>query len=322
MLKELKQFKNLGTPAYFFELLQQLEGNPNDWTTKNVREYFFNRRIDGQSIFDGCLPFLEALEVISLNDKDVIIPDTEYFRYTRSIEYLSSKLLERFFVKCSSDDVFHSIFCSENISYDIIRHSIQISNSAFPFKYSNIRQMLVDFNFLQPHPDLHIKKLIINQKYKSIFDINVLPEIKKRKIGLDELQKQLDQKRIYGEEAEHFVLSYEHKRLENKKDPEWVAPYWANAGYDIASFEDASSIHSDRFIEVKSYSGNLGFYWSRNEIDVARVKKDEYFLYLVDRSKMSDSEYSPTIIKNPYEKIIRNSEEWEKRVEGYFISRL
>ena len=64
---------------------------------------------------------------------------------------------------------------------------------------------------------------IINSRYKKLFDKIILPEIKKRKIGIEELRKSLEQNNIYGEEAELFVLKYERDRLNNKVGIDWVA---------------------------------------------------------------------------------------------------
>ncbi len=97
----------------------------------------------------------------------------------------------------------------------------------------------------------------------------------------------------------------------------WYLP--VGAGYDIVSFNGLESMVLDRLIEVKSFSGTPSFHWSRNEIDVARFKKEQYFIYLVDREKMSEESYIPTIIQNPYESVLENDIEWNKRVDSYFI---
>lgn len=320
MLKELSDYDNLGTPQYFWELFHILKKSDQVWTTKEIRKYFFNRIIDGRSIFDGCLFFAKFTKIITItNDKKVIL-DTSFLKFLKSKWYLNGKLIERLFQELKNDEAFHEIFCSQNISYDIIYHSIQINNSAFHFKYANFKQLLIDFKFLLLHPDKQVNKFIINSKYKKIFDKTILPEIKKRKIGIDELKKSLEQQQTYGEEAEKFVLTYEHQRLENQKNIDWVAEYWTNAGYDIASYNNLTSEKQNRFIEVKSYSGSLSFFWSRNEIEVARLKKEKYFLYLVDRSQTCSENYIPMIIQNPYQSILKNNK-WDKRIEKYFISK-
>lgn len=115
-------------------------------------------------------------------------------------------------------------------------------------------------------------------------------------------------------------MEFEKARLGARKEPEWVAPYWVDAGYDIASYEDIESGETNRFIEVKSFSGTPTFYWSRNEMDVARLKKGRYFLYLVDREKVNNDNYVPMVIQNPYDTVLKNDSTWNKLVDKYFIT--
>lgn len=321
MLKELKHYENLGTPKLFWELLTNLNNTGNKWTIKNVEQYFYNRIIDGCIVFDGCIPLLLAIKVITnINNKIVI--DDSFRKYLIDENYLRSKLIERLLSILNGDDDFHEIFCSENISYDIIYQSIQINNSSFRFEFASFKRLLLSFGFLQIHPDKKINKLIINAKYRKLFDMNILPEIKKRKLGLDELKKQLLQKQIYGEQAEKFVMDFEIQRLGNIKEPEQVSLYWPNAGYDISSFMDTNAATSNRFIEVKSFVGSPNFFWSRKEIDVARIKKGSYYLYLVDRNRINEPNYCPNIIKNPYEAVLKNKSQWSQQIEKYFITEI
>lgn len=323
MLKELRYYENLGTPKFFHELFQQLSSPGIQWTRNNIKEYFYNRIVDEWSIFDGCLPLAEAVGAVIANERGLISLNPSLHASLINEGYLSNKLLEMILIATKNDDIFYDIFCPSNISYDIIYRLIQIENSAFHFRYANFRQLLINFNFLHPHPDRNIGKFIINSRYKKLFDKELMPEIKKRKIGFTELEKMLEQKQIYGREAEEFALEFERKRLishPNAKGIEIISEYDIAAGYDITSFESTGSIENDRFIEVKSFSGILSFHWSRNEIDVARIKKDKYLLYLVDRNKMKDSDYSPIIIQNPYDTVMQNNQ-WTKKPDSYFISK-
>lgn len=320
MLKELSKYDNLGTPAYFHELLRLLEEGEKKWTSDDIKEYFFNRVIDGRNTFDGCLPLLKSIGIIFVSKENTVSINPSFVEYLRNDNYLNAKLIEWFFVELKEDPIFYNIFCSPNISYDVIHHSIQISHSAFHFKYANVKQFLIDFGFLLPHPDGRIRKLVINPRLRKIFDINVLPEIKKRKVGIEELQRQLDRKRLLGEEAEVFVVQFEQNRLLSEKQPEQISHYWVDAGYDIISYNDTSSVEPDRFIEVKSFVGTPNFYWTRNEMDVAKLKREKYFLYLVDRDLMSNKEYVPVVIQSPYDEILRNDSGWSKQVDKYFIS--
>ena len=130
----------------------------------------------------------------------------------------------------------------------------------------------------------------------------------------------MEQQQIYGEEAEKFVLNFEFIRLNKKKNIDWVAEYIVNEGYDIASYNHESDEFPNRFIEVKSYEGETPyFFWSRNEYSVAKRKKEEYWLYLVNRTEMNNEDYSPLIIRNPYETIIEDSK-WIKEIDKYKIT--
>ena len=316
MLKELSKYENLGTPSYHFQLLTTLRDNNDDtWQVKNISEYFHNRVIDDRSIFDGCLPLLNSIGIIKINAYDQVVIDNSFVNYLVSEKLMIDRLVERLMMSLNSDPIFHGIFCSEHISYDIIYHSIQIDNSAFPLRYTCFKQLLIDFSVLNEHPTKRFNKYIINRRYNKIFDKEVLPEIKKRKIGIEELRKSIEQNQIHGEEAEKFVLEFEKDRLHGEKEIDWVAEYSTSDGYDIASYETLYSKAHDRFIEVKSFSGQPYFFWSRNEIDIARIKKSNYYLYLVDRSKMNSSKYIPIIIQDPYNNVLKNNSKWEQRVE-------
>jgi len=316
MLKDLSNYENLGTPRCHFGLLTKILSDTKiKWDEKDVVDFFHNRIIDDRNVFDGCLPILSYTGIIEFDSEKGIIVNNPFCDFLRSESLFIDKFVEKLFFKLNFDSVFHTIFCSEYINYDIIYRSIQIDNSAFPFKYSNFKQLLYDFGVLQEHPTKHFNKYIINSHYKKIFDKVVLPEIKKRKIGIEEFQKDLERNQIYGEEAEKFVLDYEKNRLKGIKEAYWVAQYSVSDGYDIASFENELSEEYDRFIEVKSYEGNPYFFWSRNEIEVSRLRENSYYLYLVDRKKMQKVDYAPLIIRNPYVNVLKNESQWSQDIE-------
>jgi hypothetical protein len=322
MLNDLRKYENLGTPNYFYQLSKTMSQNESYWSLSNLNELFSNKVIDGRMNFDGCLLFAISIKLI-INDNDDNFSLNPIFQDCLvSDKYLQNKLLEQIFIFLSNTPEFHEIFNPIHISYDVIYNKIQITNSAFKFKYANFKQLLIDFSFITPHPDKHFKKYIIEGKYKKLFDKHILPSIKKEMFSIDELRKQIEINNIYGEEAELFVLEFEKRRLFGHKrinKIEKISDYHVNAGYDIVSFDTTESEILNRCIEVKSFSGNKSFFWSRNEIDVAKLKENEYFLYLIDRSKMNNENYIPTIIQNPY-KTVLNNDNWKKRIEKYFIT--
>lgn len=317
MLNDLRKYDNLGSPQYFYELLTTIKKDDSvSWSLREAEQLFYNKNIDGRTIFDGCLVLAQITSVIHLDHDEKIqigdkIKDTLF-----SQNQMSDKFVEMLFLALNKDENFYLIFSSLNISFDIVYHSPQINNSAFGFKYANLKQLLIDFDVIQIHPTKEISKYIFNPRYRKVFDKIILPEIKKRKIGIDEFKKSLKQQQINGEEAERFVLNYEKVRLNNKAGIDWVAEYSVAEGYDISSFQQQESRLNDCFIEVKSYAGNPYFYWSRNEMDVSRIKGENYFLYLVDRNQFKNLDYQPMIIQNPFKEVLDNTN-WEKQVEKY-----
>lgn len=319
MLTDLRPFDNLGTPQYFFELFNSLKNDTGTvWKKRDIEQLFYNKNIDGRSVFDGCLFLAIQISIIKIDENECVSLNERFNDFLFSEKQMCDKFVEHLFLALSQDDSFYSIFSSEHLSFDVIYHSTQINNSAFGFKYSNFKQLLIDFNVIQVHPIQEFKKYILNSRYKKVFDKIILPEIKKRKIGIDELKRSLEQQQLYGEEAETFVLEYEKIRLNNKEGIDWVAEYSVAEGYDISSFLSLESTINDLFIEVKSYAGNPYFFWSRNEIDVSRIKGDNYFLYLVNRNKIKKEGYKPLIIQNPYKNILDDNG-WIKQVEKYKI---
>jgi len=325
MLEELRNYENLGSPEYFwilFNLLTAKDAKP--WTRASIEKHFNTQYINGVSIFDGCVDMALKVGILAIGKDDLVTIDGDFNQSLFNEKYLQFKITEKILQAVQQDDKFFEIFCPENLSYDIVYRSIQISNSAFTFRYANFKQLLIDFGFLKPHPDKAIRMLIINPQFRSMFDRQVLPEVKRRKIGIDELEKSLAQKQIYGDEAEDFALAYEKERLSNHdllEKVEKISTYDVAAGYDLVSFNDSSSQELDRFIEVKSYAGTPSFYWSRNEMYQAKLKRHRYFLYLIDRTKMNEKGYKPFVIQNPHNSVYL-SEGWSKVPSVMFVTKL
>lgn len=319
MLEELRRYRNFGTPNYFFELLSTLKNKAGTYTITDVEKLFYNRIIDGRSLFDGCLELAIKTEILIFEDTFLSL-NNGVADSLNSLNQMRDKFIEYLFNALKDDDEFHKIFCSDYLSHDIVYKSLKINNRAFGLKYSNFKQLLIDFEAIKTHPTTELSSFIINNRYKKLFDKTVLPEIKKRKIGIEEFRNAMEQQQIYGEEAEKFVLNFEFARLKRQKEIDWVAEYIVNEGYDIASYNHESDELPNRFIEVKSYDGEKPyFFWSRNEYTVARIKKAEYWLYLVNRTDINKSGYEPIMIQNPFETILNNNQIWDIQIEKYKI---
>ena len=85
--------------------------------------------------------------------------------------------------------------------------------------------------------------------------------------------------------------------------------------------EHLKSTFYDRFIEVKAIPQKPSFFWSRNELEIAKLQGEKYFLYLVDLSKIENAEYCPQIISNPVQSIMK-SPDWIVEPESYHVQKI
>ena len=123
-----------------------------------------------------------------------------------------------------------------------------------------------------------------------------------------QLEKILMENRKLGAKAENTVVEFERKRL-NKLGKRIqaelvrrISPINTAAGYDIESFDgNSDDIFPNRFIEVKAtQQDEIRFYWSSNEINVAKKKKNRYWIYMMKEfSESKPSETVPIMIQNP-----------------------
>jgi len=114
--------------------------------------------------------------------------------------------------------------------------------------------------------------------------------------------------------AELAVLAYEKER---------VGPRWASkiehvsydspfASYDIKSVTVNDNTTTPRFIEVKAVpSESHQFYWTASEVEISRLLRGRYFLYLLP--VIPECGFDPArlvIIDDPWISVRQNSDEW------------
>src|SRR5690606_2967054 len=111
MLEDLRRYRNFGTPNYFFELLSTLKGNPEaTYTIADIEKLFYNRVIDGRSIFDGCIEIAIKTEILVF-ENDFLSLSNGVVDSLNSISQMRDKFVEYLFKALKNDDEFHKIFC-------------------------------------------------------------------------------------------------------------------------------------------------------------------------------------------------------------------
>lgn len=128
-------------------------------------------------------------------------------------------------------------------------------------------------------------------------------------ITASELDEILEGQKAAGDVAESRTVEYEKERLSAAGYPDLalavrkiskVDPF---AGYDVLSFDGGNlSYEHDRKIEVKGTGLSRNrFYWSRNQINVARKYGDGYWIYYW-RNIAGSGEPTLEKIRDPYDK--------------------
>lgn len=257
----------------------------------------------------------ENKELISLNDKgfQIQIQNEDDTRINMLIEYTIS----RAFI----DDILSMEF----FAYDDYRGIFIFKPEKLSLDYASIRNTMIEFGFFEQLVEEYegSSKTVI--KVNPYFELFLIDKIKehKRTLSLKQLNEQLIKNEEIGEQAEKFVLDYERRRLYpaiNSSRVKQISLVDVSAGYDIISFNDAVSAVYDRHIEVKAVANNYSFFWSINEIETAKAKGNNYYLYLVDISKLSNS-YEPYIINNPANNLI-GSGEWLLEPQSYYVRKI
>lgn len=318
MLRDALKSEKLGSLENVTFLLKEALSSSNPRSISDIATFCEEKAAVFASTLDSTLSFLAYLSFIEIDESN---------RYLRTRDFVdksdvATRIAEKVFTTMSEDGILSEFISPESIEYDPVEDSICIRNNFIPLDFSGLKNFLIAIGFLKQH-HISANLLMISKEYKRLFDDVIVPSIKSERfsgvhpknLSLAALKKIQELNEIHGKEAEEFVVDYEQKRLGSESHStriKRISDIQCDAGYDVVSFENPSSVQVDRFIEVKSYSGELSFFWSRNEVAVAEIKNDSYFLYLVHREKMSQPGYEPLMIRNPYEMVFLNKKEWPR----------
>ena len=98
MLKELRHYSNFGTPNYFFDLLTILKKNEDvKFLKSDIENLFFNKYIDGRSVFDGCIELALRIEVLIISG-DFITLNSVISNSLNSLNQMIDKFNELLFL--------------------------------------------------------------------------------------------------------------------------------------------------------------------------------------------------------------------------------
>lgn len=311
MLTELKRCNSIGNITGILFLISIMTGKD-----KVSRDEIRNRCALENGITVNCpgaIAFFEYLELVS-SESNMVIPLPEL----NSLAGKNEKAIINRLAELSIDKlVKEGIFDKDVTGFDAEKGHLTIKRSAFPLAYAAIRNFLTLAGALGKEEN---GEICVAGEYES--DWTEQLRSRRKKFTLEQLLKRQEEQSRRGLEAEEFVLRLEKERVSQMAQSiKRISDFDVAAGYDIVSYESADSTHYDRFIEVKCYVGEPHFFWSENESDVAKIKREKYILCLVDYLKIKNPDYQPTFIRNPYETVF-NSEEWLVNTASYRVQKI
>lgn len=270
--------------------------------------------------FDENLSLLEELSIIKKTVNE-LLPGSNFAITQGSIEAFKTKfILILFSANAKISDYLGTFLLNFQIGSNNIFFKATTDQK---IKYSEIRNLLLELGFISTASDN--ATYYIQAKYADLFE----EHFRRKNISPESLKNKQAENDALGLMAEELVIEYEIKRLVNV-DLEFteilhVSRENTNAGYDIKSFEnflDHDSKPISRYIEVKAVStDDFKFYWSRNEISIAKIFGERYFLYLLPVSSGNAFDLEKLlIIQNPYQNVYLNASDWEKTEESISFS--
>lgn len=331
MLEDLLKYDSLGSKEELLFLLFKALPLSRSQNVSDLRKYCTSNHFSISRSFVGMLKLLEFMTFVTISD-DIVSINKDLFEPTK-IDHQYSYLeqggfIRGLFLSLKRDGAIADFINPEALRFDPGKKRFYVKESLIPLRFFGIRNLLISIGFFERDIQLRSNNLFVSQNSSELFQILVVDSLKechltsKRKLTLSGLKSQLGRQEELGKEAELFVLDFEQRRLQDHptvSSIRRVSENHANAGFDIESFNDKESVFVDRYIEVKSFSGDVAFYWSRHEIQTANELTDKYFLYLVDRDKLSQPGYAPRMLQNPFQKIFEN-EFWKKEPEIWRVS--
>jgi hypothetical protein len=210
--------------------------------------------------------------------------------------------------------------------------------------YANQTSGLYELSTVETTLSTSLEKIIHFFKYLGILnEIDFLVQVHKKysqlvfeltadskTISEQQLEQLLMENRRLGTQGENAVVEFEKKRLirlGKTLQAELVRRISVTnerAGYDIESFDGTTDdVFPNRFIEAKTTTGeNVRFYWTINERNVAKEKKEKYWIYVLKNFiEEKPHESLPIMIQNP-EIIIPNHSSFSIEVNKFLISEI
>jgi hypothetical protein len=321
MFKELAKYNYLGSIEEFQFLFNKVISCDYSVTYFDIEHECRRKPFLFRNGTQPILDYLTFMDFIKRTDNNSYILNCEE-QDLRNNSNLVLLIINTLFAKLNFHNEFSSLFDEKTLEFDNAHESYSIRSYHIKPYLNNIKRLLLDISFFKIGTPLKTS-LIIKHEFVECFE-NFLPIRSRKRLPLDKLKELNDLNEKLGKDAEMYVLKIEQERLANHalySQIVRISEDNASAGYDIESFSSISSTIIDLFIEVKSFSNEIKFYWSRTEVEVAKKLRARYCLCLVNREKINEKGYAPVYIFDPYKEIFSTNSIWNKAVENWLITK-
>lgn len=321
---------NLGNPETIRFVIQTVNSFQESIPLPDLKKYCSENSIELVYSFDGIADLLDFIGwLVPEKDNKVTIANwiSQTIEAGITDQDLCMKLIQDIFQNLHTGGHLRQFIDITSLDFDYYVFRIAVFNNSIPLNMSGLKNLMINLGFFvidQTRPYI----LYIEDHYNDFFENEVLSWLKESFRSIDESGISYDEflriKELQNEAghlAEKFVYEFERKRLEHhpqKDSIKIISRINVKAGFDIISFNSTESSEFDRFIEVKSYSGRMGFYLSKNQAQTAELRGDKYFIYLVDSNLSENDSSKLNIVKNPYVSILLN-DNWVKDPQSWFV---
>jgi hypothetical protein len=311
MEAELRHYSSIGNKAGILLFCKEvMSGERKDYASVKALCSFKN----GVELnFNSAVTLFSYLGIL-IKQEDIL--------FSSSFEFINDNqlLIDNLCILCFSKLIEEELLNINKIKFNEEEFEILAPKSAFKLEAAIFRNMLIELDAIILNDS---NEFIFRKKYEHVF----IDQIKKHRIKKtqEKLLKELAEKQKIGAEGELFVFQYEQLRLLGHpflKNVRIISDIDISAGYDIISFKNIASLKIDNFIEVKTFIGKPHFYWSSNEISQARLRRENYSIYLIDYNKIGELNYKPEIICDPYATIIGDTNKWKLMPSTYEVIKL
>lgn len=276
-----------------------------DFGMKSVVQQRFNQEAMN---FNETLSFLNTLGVVETADKEMQLKD-DFEQLIRGSDKnaIQNQILD---LIQKTNNPYQTEILKYLSKYRHIDGSVEYEpDDINRGEFSDVRNFLIEIGVVEY---VHgADKYVVQPEHIHLFALAIE---NKTTYTPAKLKRKLIEKDKIGSEAELAVLKYEKDRvgLEYKKLVEHISVKNEAAGYDIKSVTVIGDNTEPRYIEVKAVSpDSYRFYWSQNEIRVAELLNQNYYLYLLPvESKMRFTINKMKIILDPIKVIFVNLDTW------------